>query len=470
VAIGSLAILTLLSSAIAIVVSIDLRQARREIAELPSRAAPAEGATRAEALEAALRRLVEEVFAGQPGALEKLSSCFTGEASVDEPPLGGLRDQIDHLTGVVERLRGLSFDRAPGITLASPARLQRLAVDAFLRGYRERTADLEARVLGALGAVPPGLDLRTVHRSLLQVGGFYVPRTGRLYVRKEGHGLGQYGRLSLVHELEHALADQALGLPTRTPGPGKLDALRAASSVIEGDAVLTTQRYVLTLPVEDQILLAGPSLLATAEPGTSGLPHYLEQERAFPYVYGLPFVCGLYAEGGWEAVNRAYDRPPNSTAEILFPDQYLDGENAIDPRPPGRLPGPWSLESVDQFGAANLLWLFEAPGDDLSRALANPIAPLDDWGGGELHLWTEGDRSAVGISIAERESVVRSDLCLAMVSWYQAAFPAAEEVDGPVEEDLTMDGDGQDAVISCAGQGVRIGIAPTLPLARDLVG
>jgi hypothetical protein len=76
----------------------------------------------------------------------------------------------------------------------------------------------------------------------------------------------------------------------------------------------------------------------------------------------------------------------------------------------------------------------------------------------------------VGISIAERESVVRSDLCLAVMSWYQAAFPAAEEVDGPVEEDLTMDGDQQDAVISCAGQAVRIGIAPTLPLARDLVG
>src|SRR5918996_2693306 len=343
VAIALLAMATLLSSAVALEASLDLGEAQEEIARLRSRleAPPSEGATRAEALEAALRRLVEEVFAGQPGSLEELSSCLTGEASLDEPPLGGVRDQIDHLVGVVEQLRGLAFDRAPSVTLASPARLQRLAVDAFLRGYRERTADLEARVLGALGAVPPGLDLRAAQQALLQVGGFYVPRTGRLYVRKEGDGLGQYGRLSLVHELEHALADQALGLPTRTPGPGKLDALRAASSVIEGDAVLTTQRYVLTLPVEDQILLAGPSLLATAEPGTSGLPHYLQQERAFPYVYGLPFVCGLYAEGGWEAVNRAYDRPPNSTAEILFPDQYLDGETAIDPRPPGRLPGPW---------------------------------------------------------------------------------------------------------------------------------
>jgi hypothetical protein len=66
--------------------------------------------------------------------------------------------------------------------------------------------------------------------------------------------------------------------------------------------------------------------------------------------------------------------------------------------------------------------------------------------------------------------VVRSDLCLAVVNWYRTAFPAADEVDGPTEEDLTMDGDRQDAVIRCGGQGVRIGIAPSLPLARDLVG
>jgi hypothetical protein len=472
VAIALLAVATLLSSAVALEASLDLGEAREEIARLRSRleAPPSEGATRAEALEAALRRLVEEVFAGQPGSLEELSSCLTGEASLDEPPPGGVRDQIDHLVGVVEQLRGLAFDRAPDVTLASPVRVQRAFQDLFLRGYDEEVADTHARILGALGAVPPGLDLRAAQQTLLQVGGFYVPHTGKLYVRKEGDGLGQYGRLSLVHELEHALADQVLGLPTRTPGPGEGDAARAASSVVEGDAVLTTQRYVLTLPVEDQVLLAGPSLLATAERGSLGLPHYLEQERAFPYVYGLPFVCGLYAEGGWEAVNRAYEKPPNSTAEILFPDQYLDEEDPVEPRPPGRLPGPWSLETVEQFGAANLLWLFEAPGDDPSRALADPLAPLDDWGGGELHLWTEGDLSAVGISIAERESVVRSDLCLAVVNWYRTAFPAADEVDGPTEEDLTMDGDRQDAVIRCGGQGVRIGIAPTLPLARDLAG
>jgi hypothetical protein len=472
VAIALLTMAALLSSAVALEAALDLDEAREEIARLRSRleAAPSEGATRAEALEGALRRLVEEVFAGQPGSLEELSSCLAGGEPIQEAPPGGLREQIDHLTDAVEALRGLTFQRNPKVTLASPARLQELVERLFLGGYDERAVDIDARILGTLGAVPPGLDLRAAQQTLLQVGGFYVPQTGALFVRKDGSGLGRYGRLSLVHELEHALADQVLGLPTRVPGPGEGDAARAALSVVEGDAVLTTQRYVLTLPAEDQVLLAGPSLLATAEPGSLGLPYYLEQERVFPYVYGLPFVCGLYAEGGWEAVNRAYDDPPNSTAEILFPEQYLDVEVPLEARPPGRLPGPWKLETVEQFGAADFLWLFEAPGDDPSRALDNPIASLDDWGGGELHLWTEGSLSAVGISIAERKSVVRSDLCGDVQAWYRAAFPAADEVAGPLEEDLAMDGGRQDAVITCAGHEVRIGIAPTLSLARDLVG
>jgi hypothetical protein len=472
VAIALLAIATLISSAVALGASLDLGEAREEIARLRSRleAAPSEGVTRAEALEGALRRLVEEVFAGQPSSLEELSSCLAGEEPIQVPPPGGLGEQIDHLIDAVEALRKLTFQRKPKVTLASPARVQELVERLFLGGYDERSADIDARILGTLGAVPPGIDLRAAQQTLLQVGGFYVPQTGHLYVRKDGSRLGRYARLSLVHELEHALADQVLGLPTRVPGQGQGDAARAALSVVEGDAVLTTQRYVLTLPVEDQVLLAGPSLLATAEPGSLGLPYYLEQERVFPYVYGLPFVCGLYAEGGWEAVNEAYDDPPNSTAEILFPEQYQDVEIPLEPRPPGRLPGRWKRATVEQFGVADLLWLFEAPGDDPSRALDNPIAPLDDWGGGELHLWTEGSLSAVGISLAERKSVIRSDLCDAVQDWYRAAFPAADEVDGPIEEDLTMDGDRQDAVITCAGQGIRIGIAPTLPLARDLVG
>jgi hypothetical protein len=467
VAVALLAVLALLSSAIAVVATLEVRRARQEIAELRDQAMPSD--IRAEALEAALRGLTEEVFEGQPGLLEDLGSCFSGGVPAEGGPPAGLRDQIDYLTTTVEELRGLAFDRAPHVTVAPPVRVQEVFEDLFLRGFDEDAADLRRRILATLGAAPPGLDLREAQRTLLRVGGFYVPQTGRLYVRETGDGLGRYGRLSLVHELEHALADQALGLPTSSPAPGEGDRARAASAVVEGDAVLTTQRYVLTLPLHEQVLLAGPSLLSTLEPGTTGLPHFLDQERAFPYLYGLPFVCALYTEGGWDAVDRAYHRPPTTTAEILFPERYLNGEDPVDPQPVGQLPGPWRLETVEQFGAADLLWLFEAPGDDPSRALANPLAPLDDWGGGELRLWTRGSLSAVGISIAERPSTVRSDLCFAVADWYQAAFPGADEVDGPLEEDLTMDGARQDAVVTCAGPEVRIGMAPTLSLARTLV-
>ncbi len=44
------------------------------------------------------------------------------------------------------------------------------------------------------------------------------------------------------------------------------------------------------------------------------------------YREGARWAVALYAEGGWEALNRAYARLPCSTEQILHPQKYLDGE------------------------------------------------------------------------------------------------------------------------------------------------
>src|SRR5690606_36310905 len=76
--------------------------------------------------------------------------------------------------------------------------------------------DAYERLLVGLGAVPAGTDLPTVRRQLLddQVAGFYSPDTGELVVRVPDDGeVGTLDTITLAHELQHALADQALGLP-----------------------------------------------------------------------------------------------------------------------------------------------------------------------------------------------------------------------------------------------------------------
>jgi hypothetical protein len=228
------------------------------------------------------------------------------------------------------------------------------------------------------------------------------------------------------------------------------------------------QRYAFTLPFEDQLELADPSLAAEAEAGLAELPYYLQQELLFPYENGLSFVCRLYAAGGWEAVNRAYAEPPTTSAQILFPDRFAAGEVAVDPANPDRLRGGWRFEGEHELGAANLLWLFEAPGGDPSAALDQPLTGAGSWAGGELHLWENGEDTALGIGLVEREGA--DVLCSAMSHWYSAAFPEAQASGSALDGGLRLDGGSQDAVLTCSDDEVHLGIAPDLATARTLAG
>jgi hypothetical protein len=300
-----------------------------------------------------------------------------------------------------------------------------------------------------------------------QVAGFYVPETKELVVRSSGD-VGAVEQVTLAHELEHALADQELDLPlSEDPDPSRADQDLASLALVEGDATLTMQQYALRyLGLDEQLSLASDPTVLQAQQQLEQLPHYLQQELTFPYVQGLEFVCDLYSRGGWEAVDQAYAKPPTSTDQILFPERYRAGEKAADPPDPGSLEEPWDHELSSSFGAAELKWLFAAPGGDTSAALPDPEAAAAAWGGGELDLWTNGDQSAVGVALVQRSG--ESGLCEAVTGWYEAAFPDASEGSTEGDEALVSDGAQQDAVVSCSGDDVRVGIAPNVDGARSL--
>jgi hypothetical protein len=47
----------------------------------------------------------------------------------------------------------------------------------------------------------------------------------------------------------------------------------------------------------------------------------------FPYIEGVAFVEALYMLDGFDAVDQAWDDPPQSTEHILHPQRYLDGDS-----------------------------------------------------------------------------------------------------------------------------------------------
>jgi hypothetical protein len=263
-------------------------------------------------------------------------------------------------------------------------------------------------------------------------------------------------RLTLVHELGHALTDQVVGFrDLEALAEDDEDAAAAYQALVEGDAQLITEEYAAAaLSLGDQVRLGFSIPFA---PGAD-VPHYLRRSGSFPYIEGAEFVCRLYEEGGWDAVDAAYEGPPTSTAQVLFPDKYLEGRDSVDPADPGRPPGRWRHAAELAFGAADLLFLFEAPGGDRAQGIRNAESVARAWEGGELHAWTRGDEVALSLRLVTGRPALTCD---AMFEWYRRSFPEASQ-----GSSRTFHGEGQRARLRCDGSSIALGIAPVMSVAR----
>lgn len=460
VAVAVLAVGFVVSTAIALWEFVELRRAEARIEELEARG---EGGGILGELGDVFEDALEDGLGSLGGGGGGLASCLLPDDPFSSPRVSDLpvEEQIAAIADAVEELRGLEFRDRVEPRFLSPEQISARVRELFLEEYPPASGDEEGRILEALGAIPPGTDLRSLRTNLLgsQVAGFYDPQTGELVVRRAGDDLTMNDRLVLAHELDHALTDQALDLPVPDDlRAGSEDRDLAATALVEGDATLLMQRYAASLSLEDQLDALDPTAILDAiqaESDLTELPPYLQAELRFPYEAGLVYVCELYAGGGWQAVDAAYADPPDGTVEILSSGRA--GSPVGDPRPGADPARAWQPGTPRQLGAANLLWLFEAPGGDRNAALPEAEALAAEWAGGAVNLWTRGPDSAVALLLLDRPG--GGSLCRAVSDWYRAAIPDDEERldDGPV---LVTEGARQDAFLRCDGDEVRLGIAP----------
>jgi hypothetical protein len=403
-------------------------------------------------VEDVLGQLLEELFGGSLGGgggdgnpfgdLQLLQCLtpggFTGAVDqIDGPP----PEQIDEITAAVVADRGLEFVAAePEPTFLSGEATGDRIVNLNDAEYPPQEAELDERLLETLGVIDGVTSLRELRLDLLatEVAGFYVPSSGELVVRSDDptQPLGPIEQLTLAHELQHALADQNHTLLDADAAGG--DAALAALSLIEGDANLTGHRFALAhLSLQDQIDVSVSPEVTGSQAKLEAAPHFIARQLLFPYQEGMSFVCSRFLDGGWDAIDELYANPPRSTVEILVPDRL--GTAPIDPPDPGRPGAAWVEVRRDTFGAADLLFLFEAPGGNEQRALDNPLTSAAAWAGGEYILYASGADSAVGISLVAVEGE-ETALCEAI-------------------DDFVFRADLRHAVVACDGANVRLGVA-----------
>ncbi|HEX5586592.1 MAG TPA: DUF6782 family putative metallopeptidase [Acidimicrobiia bacterium] len=239
--------------------------------------------------------------------------------------------RIEKYARFVERKRGLEFEH--------PVKVDFMGEQAFRRAAsswydditdKDRTqAALDGATLLALGLVTEPVDLLAAEESSDVEGtlGFYDDETGELVVRGTDLESTEV-KLTIVHELTHALQDQRFDLgklDSRTKTSGESAAL---TSLIEGDASLVERDYLWSLPqrVQDAYWDDQP---VPAEGEGQGIAPDVASDPTWPAVLdlwtavdydlaptALDLVVRLHGRSG---LDRLFERPPTSEEQIIDP-------------------------------------------------------------------------------------------------------------------------------------------------------
>lgn len=295
------------------------------------------------------------------------------------------REQVDAILARVADLRRL----APLSEVRIDA-LERAEIAAHIResaateDARHET-EVETKLLQLLGQLEPNVDLAETEVEVLgaRVQGLYRPEEAAITVVAGAPELDGRAKVTLAHELTHALQDQHFDLTRLTT-----HALRngdrdlAVRALVEGDATVTAQIFAtLSLSSPEMQQWTGLSL----EGGQPGEPQTSGGSRSPPlYELGAEFVQVLLSAGGWDAVNAAYHRPPQSTEQVLHPRKYLADEAPNLPalgEAAGLLGPGWQVLREDTLGE---LGFRQVLGRFLPVFRAMPSAA--GWGGDRYQL------------------------------------------------------------------------------------
>ncbi|HMB49037.1 MAG TPA: Hvo_1808 family surface protein [Natronoarchaeum rubrum] len=308
----------------------------------------------------------------------------------------------------IERDRGLNFERTVPVDVVSRAEYRESSSGLF--GSYDRVDAVAWRasfVVGDEGNVTAAFD--ELYGS--SVAGYYTSADGgKIVLVSDDPGAVRIDRSTLVHELVHALQDQQFGIARATE---TRDERLAWNGLVEGEANYLMQRYDERCGA-DFACVDVPT--DGAAPASESLNMGLYLTTFVPYSDGPAFVDDLHRRGGWDAVDRAYEDPPTSTAQIIHPERYPD-DPPRNVTVPDRSGGEWerfaaggdgedggSSETdarTERLGEASLFagfwhngvigyqYPFSGAGEHSTYRYDHPLT--DGWAGDVLAPYRDGD-------------------------------------------------------------------------------
>ncbi|MEM1575342.1 MAG: hypothetical protein QW755_05485 [Nitrososphaerota archaeon] len=200
--------------------------------------------------------------------------------------------------------------------------------------------EIKEEIYKALFLIPENISLK---EATIKQSGYVLAATsgGVIYIVREyfnPYDLEKAYEI-LSHEITHIIQSKYF----KTPSLKTHDEIQAWSALIEGDAGLTSKKFIERIK-EDKINL---SLLFSKSYNSKNV---LDEILFFPYKYGENFVLFLYNLGGWNKVNQAYENIPKSTEQILHPEKYLIYEEPIKVDGIKLNISEWSIAKTETYG------------------------------------------------------------------------------------------------------------------------
>ncbi|HEY1734578.1 MAG TPA: hypothetical protein VGG23_09035 [Acidimicrobiales bacterium] len=344
---------------------------------------------------------------------------------------GGVRwpAAIAPIAASVSHDRGLTFVRPVPVHFVPPRTFDRdVAAQTAPTSAATRTDDrryaAQLRALGLLNGSVNVIAAETATDDHGGVLGYYTPTARAVYLR--GKALTPAVRVTLAHELTHALQDQHFGL-NRLSRHAVTDGEQFGLTALEeGDAVLDEDDYQATLtPAERRQATVQPTTTGSTSTGststgsTSITVPVLTVTSSVPYVLGPDLVNALYAVGGNARVDRAYARPPGTELDVVQPTDYLERAGTRSVPAPAVPAGDRADGGPQTFGAFTLYLTLAA-----RLPARTALAAADQWAGGSMRQYrTASGRSCLTAELTGRSSAGTAALAGAVSTWAAAMPP-----------------------------------------------
>ncbi len=348
--------------------------------------------------------------------------------------------RVASIASAVSRIRGLSFTHPIPVNFVAPRRFEaRTARDmgtsskAAQRWFRN-----EAARLRALGLLPAGVDLAEALTKLstTSVLAYYDPSVQEIFVK--GTKLDVFSRVTVAHEMTHALDDQNLRLDHDESKIHDRTSELAIRSLVEGDAEWVMLRYLGSLTTTDhrRYVAADRAVRASISDrlAGAGIPSILDVDGSAPYSYGALMIDGVRARGGRRALDERFRHPATDDRSVLLVEAPV--AHGADMAPPVAPAGERRIMGPDRLGSVGLYHVL-ASRLDADTALRAAGDRLDD----RMVVTRRADGVAcVHSTIAARNTAGRARLDAALRAWVAKGSPGAATVGNGLEpESIAFD-------------------------------